>query len=1130
MQSLAALPKPPAQSLPRGILKPPSVSEIPPHRQLPKIQVGRRLNRSPNPSPDLSQSSNSNSIASGSKVAVRTEEEQQAAAHETRERERRDARRKSLANRRVSFAAEATLHTFHDLDFFPDSTTSTRNNQSQLPEPTAEANPDEAPLLSTAAPEESSAQNSRRRQSSAASVAEDETAMSLYSDDSAIDAVEEIIADEDDGSTSSDDGTMMTVDDAEVTGVSAITARGSGDDNDDDTLRVAAASATSNRSRQAQHSDDLDDGEELIPAFVPWAKKNKDNIGILGSRGIQQPLQQSAQLSPLPPDVATPPQEESDDDSGMEMDVTQAVGHGILSGSAPDETMGMGMDMTEAIGQIMENSPTPTGHDGPSRDDRHDETMMDTSMDVTRAIGGIINSATPESSPVRVVAEPVEQPDQAEDEADMDMTHMVGGIQHQYQKPVQGATADEHNEDMSMELTTVMGGLLNRGRQALSGFFSKNQPSAVQTKAVGLGDAASAGQVDEIPAEASDDESTVNNSDDGMEITNALGGIIGKTPAEARAIQRQIMEAEADEPDAVANLKAASIDEAVGESQRSAPRDLTLSMTPSVVVTLAKTQATPQGSHQGSLRKRQTRSKTPERQNSPLPVVSHEVEEPISSPVRGVSPCRTQAVVTTPVRQNAALPVRRSPRRSKSPQKIPAITPVPKPSLFLSSSKTGQPTPSVILTPQKRTLSGVGADRAGLGSPKVAAMFDRRGSIGDASPEFKPVLNPPTRGVTFQDPRELEREEDLERRRQFEREDGRSILEREAVEGDPTLTANDVVREAPKKNFLRGRKSLHVGSAAGLLGKRPFELDSDDEDEGGVKRLKGTSPVKKAPLPHPDLRFKGRKKQMPHTDGLTTPISTPTVITAKTPSHLGYFKDIGHVGADISTTPLGVPNAALEEEGGSDDRIQLQDFLNMTSIRFMELNTTKRRNTIAPPQLGENGEENTDMTFESRVVAGAVTLPMLELYQHVSGFPCVRLEICLPLLTTTRSPAMSSRSTLPKAVASCAKSRRRRFKITRQSFVSTWRPLLRCARSWTRNSKTSRHTHGSSARPCGTNGVPNCRTGSKKGSTGLLRTSRLMESTFISGKKFSRRRYPRLRNSWLRWRDVKWNLSGKPRS
>src|SRR6266536_4166638 len=56
------------------------------------------------------------------RVTLRTEEKQKAAARKREEKERkemekeimsrRDARRKSLANRRVSFAPEATLHTW----------------------------------------------------------------------------------------------------------------------------------------------------------------------------------------------------------------------------------------------------------------------------------------------------------------------------------------------------------------------------------------------------------------------------------------------------------------------------------------------------------------------------------------------------------------------------------------------------------------------------------------------------------------------------------------------------------------------------------------------------------------------------------------------------------------------------------------------------------------------------------------------------------------------------------------------------------------------------------------------------------------------------------------------------------
>ena len=70
---------------------------------------------------------------SGAQIALRTEEEQQAAAR-TREREeairRRDERRKSLANRRVSFAPEATLHTWDIIETNEDATTSSEATNS----------------------------------------------------------------------------------------------------------------------------------------------------------------------------------------------------------------------------------------------------------------------------------------------------------------------------------------------------------------------------------------------------------------------------------------------------------------------------------------------------------------------------------------------------------------------------------------------------------------------------------------------------------------------------------------------------------------------------------------------------------------------------------------------------------------------------------------------------------------------------------------------------------------------------------------------------------------------------------------------------------------------------------------
>jgi kinetochore protein Spc7/SPC105 len=76
------------------------------------------------------------------------------------------------------------------------------------------------------------------------------------------------------------------------------------------------------------------------------------------------------------------------------------------------------------------------------------------------------------------------------------------------------------------------------------------------------------------------------------------------------------------------------------------------------------------------------------------------------------------------------------------------------------------------------------------------------------------------------------------------------------------------------------------------------------------------------------------------------------------------------------------------DENDVEDRIQLQDFLNLTSIRFMELTTTKRRHTIAPNAAAQDGSEDQirkdDGSLENCVVSAACTLPMLELFQHVS--------------------------------------------------------------------------------------------------------------------------------------------------
>ena len=262
--------------------------------------------------------------------------------------------------------------------------------------------------------------------------------------------------------------------------------------------------------------------------------------------------------------------------------------------------------------------------------------------------------------------------------------------------------------------------------------------------------------------------------------------------------------------------------------------------------------------------------------------------------------------------------------------------------------------------------------------------------------------------MTFADPRVIEAEMDRERFEDADKEDGRSILEREADAADDennTATLKDMISSmTPKKNPLRGRKSLHVGSASGLLGKRPAELDDEDDDaeeRDGVKRLKGhqSSPVKNVRLHAPPTKAEttGRLSRSTRSalEGADANTTTPTLSfspkkgsrTASSPRGKGRFRDVE---SDQATNTINFeeahavenPDADVDEDG---DRIHLQDFLNMTNIRFMELTTTKRRHTQLPPlRTSTGGVDKEDLSLERCVVAGACTVPMLELYQHVS--------------------------------------------------------------------------------------------------------------------------------------------------
>lgn len=219
--------------------------------------------------------------------------------------------------------------------------------------------------------------------------------------------------------------------------------------------------------------------------------------------------------------------------------------------------------------------------------------------------------------------------------------------------------------------------------------------------------------------------------------------------------------------------------------------------------------------------------------------------------------------------------------------------------------------------------------------------------------------------------------------------------------------------EPPTSPRYNRRKSAILGAAKGLLGRRPVELDEDDE-ESTPRGLKGKerSPIKQIRLPAPPSKTEttGRGTRSGRLALLDSPkkdASTPSKGSPmKKPGKLTPINRPRFKGVESSPSPnkslisfnqrLVAGIEPVVTPPVENDHISLQDFLNMTSIRFMELTTTKRRLTVAPggklesdlkpPASGAGFSSSAEQAseFESSVVAGVCTLPMLELYQHVS--------------------------------------------------------------------------------------------------------------------------------------------------
>jgi kinetochore protein Spc7/SPC105 len=981
-------------------------------------------------------STEANPAMAETRVLLRTEEQQQAAAREREVKEgldaekdlatRREARRKSLANRRVSFAPEATLHTWDVVEYLQDSTTSSASTNStrrassisngtvDSPRPRTPAHfgsdPSEPPstppeqiedtIVASPVHQRDLHQKKRRRSSTIPPLnfnnPDDEVfSSSPSSGDSAVEddltnqgfVGEDGDENSDSNSDSDNEGTAMSLDVGNTIDMSMASMRSDASSTGssarlEEALQLAARQAGTQGIDFDEHGNSgTTQEEDVIASFQPWSKK--------GGVQLLSPSQDQENLNPFSPafKAGLPANQGNVDREDVTMDMTRAVGRIIPAQQSDDE---MTMDMTVAMGGIMQSLPdTSTGNRRKS-----------------------VASSRRQSTRRRSSAELSSLGDET-----MDLTMAIGGIQ-------QGQDKDEtrsdimDEEDMTMEFTSVIGGVLPHGKGASAkgrrrssvarreSIKGKKPNSELARDDATMDMTVAVGAIMSTNTRSTEPEQTINVDMD-MDMTTAIGGILPQQLSTGSRSQMKHVEQESSK----AELMSSPFQTAIPSDPQPKAQAATVASetgSPSLAAFRGK----------GLRRSGVSRNSTTPKSIKNTSAVGTPTQKPTTPSKQRTPKSNLPAAIIKETPQKDAVTRSKSPRQPFNDEfRVESSTPKPSTlsrsltpnKLFQKDITTGAAIPSIVLTPQKRRSSGVGVDRAGLGSPQVAALLDRRASIGDQASAF--TFGDASRGVRFEDPQVIEQELDRERQEEKDREDGRKIMEQEADTGegekDATINLKEMIQSlTPKKRPLNGRKSLHVGAGKGILGKRPAELDEDeqdhDDDQGGVKRLKNHqgSPVKNVKLQAPPSKAEttgrltraARRSLQETTANIITPTtaSSPLKPAITTPKSQGRFREPEPAAQEaipfVEKAP--VDNPETDEEEYRDERIQLQDFLNMTSIRFMELTTTKRRHTVAPSDMqdGTSGlrhvNDNVDGSLESCVIAGACTVPMLELFQH----------------------------------------------------------------------------------------------------------------------------------------------------
>lgn len=319
-------------------------------------------------------------------------------------------------------------------------------------------------------------------------------------------------------------------------------------------------------------------------------------------------------------------------------------------------------------------------------------------------------------------------------------------------------------------------------------------------------------------------------------------------------------------------------------------------------------------------------------------VVGPGIKRIIKPPQQDVEAAVAAAVASpTPVKRNAPTP-------QKSPRKSPGRLLYPD----LSAMLSGTPQKLPKLTPSKSP-----------GQP--------RRSLGVATPETKPGK---------------QRIEDFEPS-PFVRSTPQNASKSTDIVSTPKsqprnapLVIPDDPIEAPILNRRRSSLSNVMFSPLGKVAEEPT-LRSAAILSNNIKLL---STPRKQTLASPIKRGVTPKKSQTPQKEATPKQKTPTP-KKRTPRKSVSPKKRVAFGAEPEIEE-DVPEQNIDEDVDDTERISLQDFLDLTRIRFMEVSATKRRHTAAPASFHDKEVEEEEQGLDQYVVAGACTMPEYELYQH----------------------------------------------------------------------------------------------------------------------------------------------------